>query len=178
MITKELKEKLIQEKDNILIPRSQTLPQKIIDNIKQSIANEYSLDNPEQALVPLAILFQQGATARSCDGNMTITVFSKDIKLARIRTILRNNNCARGEKKLARSLANEIIEIVQTLELPGNLYPKIKRLYPERNFSIEEQCWLSDFQAYNSSTPTELNTLIIETFQNNTTPKFIRKTGK
>ena len=57
---------------------------------------------------------------------MAVKIFDQEFKLANIRKILKNCSCAKGERKLARSLANEIKEIALIMELPGNLYNKIQ----------------------------------------------------
>lgn len=71
----------------------------------------------------------------------------------------------KGERKLARSLANEIKEVALIMELPGNLYNKIQKQDLSRNYTIEEKVWLSDFQSDNENCPTELRTLIFDTFK-------------
>ena len=113
----------------------------------------------------LALLFQQGGTARSCDGNMSILIFNQEFKLANIRKILKDCSCNKGERKLARSLANEIKEIALIMEIPGNLYNKIQKKDFLKNFTLEEKVWLSDFQVDNQNCPSELRTLILDTFK-------------
>lgn len=96
---------------------------------------------------------------------MSVTIFGSEIKLSNIRKILKQNSCNRGERKLARSLANELYEISLVLELPGNLYNKIQKKDVSRNFTIDEKVWLSDYQSDNEDCPVELRNLILETFK-------------
>lgn len=96
---------------------------------------------------------------------MSITLFGQEFKLADIRKILKQSSCNRVERKLARSLANEIYAIALIMELPGNLYNKIQKKDFNKVFSLEEKVWLSDFQSDNESCPNELRTLILDTFK-------------
>ena len=107
--------------------RSSKLQPGVVTEIKKKIVDQYKLHSPEEATAVLALFFQQGGTARSCDGNMSVKIFDKEFKLANIRKILKNCSCNKGECKLARSLANEIREIALIMELPGNLYNKIQK---------------------------------------------------
>jgi hypothetical protein len=117
------------------------------------------------------MLFQQGGTARSCDGNMSVTLFGKTVKLAELRKILKQNFCNKAEKKLARTLAQEIYELARIMEIQGNLYQKIQKQNLERIFTVEEKVWLSDFQSDNNNCPVALKTLIQNTFKNRTDTK-------
>ena len=96
---------------------------------------------------------------------MTISIFDQEIKLADIRKILKEASCNKSERKLARSLANEIHTVSVSLELNGNLYKKIQRENMELIFDVEERAWLSDFQADNPDCPKKLRALISGTFQ-------------
>jgi hypothetical protein len=111
------------------------------------------------------MLFQQGGTARSCDGNMSVTFMDVTVKLADVRKVLKENSCNKSERKLARTLANEIHEIASILEIPGNLYQKIQKQNLDTVFNTEQKVWLSDFQSDNENCPVELRKLILETLK-------------
>lgn len=164
-ISAEFKTKLQNEKNNYVMTRSATLQPGVVTEILKKIQEQYKLESVEEAAAVLALLFQQGGTARSCDGNMSVTIFGTEIKLSNIRKILKQNSCNRGERKLARSLANQLYEISLVLELPGNLYNKIQKKDVSRNFMINEKVWLSDYQSDNENCPAELRNLILETFR-------------
>lgn len=164
-ISETLKNKLENEKNFYVTNRSSILQPGIVTDILKKIEKQHNLNTQEEAIVVLALLFQQGGTARSCDGNMAVKIFDHEFKLANIRKILKNCSCAKGERKLARSLANEIKEIALIMELPGNLYNKIQKKNLSKNFTIEEKVWLSDFQSDNENCPAELRALILETFK-------------
>lgn len=145
---------------NITIPRTSSLNESETDKVIQTLMTETGLEKP-QAITAIAILFQQGGTARSCDGNLSTTVFEKTVKLAQIRKALKTNNLAKGERKLARSLSTDIFKVSEALQLPGNLAKKIARLNPESTFTPSEQCWLSEYQSYNADCPLALRKLIL-----------------
>lgn len=164
-ISETLKNKLENEKNFYVTNRSAILQPGIVTDILKKIEKQYNLNTQEEATVVLALLFQQGGTARSCDGNMTVKIFDQEFKLANIRKILKDCSCAKGERKLARSLANDIKEIALIMKLPGNLYNKIQKKNLSKNFTLEEKVWLSDFQSDNENCPAELRALILETFK-------------
>ena len=91
-----------------MINKSAILQPGIVTDILKKIEKQHNLNTQEEAIVMLALLFQQGGTARSCDGNMTVTIFDQEFKLANIRKILKDCLYAKGEHKLARSLVNDI----------------------------------------------------------------------
>jgi hypothetical protein len=165
IISESLIEKLKNEKNQFIPARTATLPKGVTENILKDIQKTYELKDRDEAIAILALLFQQGGTSRSCDGNMRIVLFGKTCKLAEIRNILKQNSCNKAERKLARTLANEIKEVAKVLEIPGNLYNKIQKLNLNKEFTLEEKVWLSDFQSDNKSCPIELKQLILETFR-------------
>jgi hypothetical protein len=164
-INENFRKQLETEKEKMVTARTSTLPRGVAEKILETMKKTLELESREQALAIITVLFQLGGTARSCDGNMSVTLFGKETKLAEIRKILKQNSCNKAERKLARTLATEIQEIAQMLELPGNLYSKIQKKDLERKFSTEEKVWLSDFQSDNESCPIRLRNLILETFK-------------
>lgn len=164
-ISNGLTETLQVEKTNYVAARSSKLPLGVAEKIITNLTENAKLENPQQALVLLAMLFQQGGTARSCDGNMVATYQGKTIKLAEVRKTLKQNSCNRAERKLARTLADRIYEIAVAMEIPGNLSQKVQKQNLDRKFEMEEKVWLSDFQSDNENCPVELRKIILETFK-------------
>ena len=175
LINENIKKKLLDEKNIFVTSRTSQLQRGTAELLLEKIKEELKFDDRSEALSVLAVLFQQGGTARSCDGNMNVTLFGKECKLADIRRVLSRNSCRKAERKLARTLANEIQEICLLMEIPGNLSLKIQKGNIERTFTIEEKVWLSDFQADNEKCPAELRKLIAETFKK---PDKKKKKGK
>ena len=164
VVNHEFKKKLLTEKTVYIAARTSKLQRGTAEKIIEKTKENLQLASREEALAVIAILLQQGGTARSCDGNMTITLFDKEVKLADLRKTMKQMSCNKAERKLARTLANEIYEIALIMELPGNLYLKIQKKDLERKFTLEEKVWLSDFQSDNEKCPVELRTLIVDTF--------------
>ena len=164
-ISDDLTKTLQAEKNNYVAARSSKLPLGVAEKIITNLTETSDLENPQQALVMLAMLFQQGGTARSCDGNMAVTYQGKTIKLADVRKILKINSCNKGERKLARTLADRIYEIAVAMEIPGNLSQKVRIQTLDQNFEMKDKAWLSDFQSDNENCPMELRKLIQETFK-------------
>lgn len=164
-VNSTLEKKLHDQKNLFVAARSSRLLIGTAEKIISRMQEEFKLETPEEALAVIAILLQQGGTARSCDGNMSTTLFDKQFKLADLRKIMKQLSCNKAERKLARTLANKIHEISVILSLPGNLYLKIQKKNLERKFTMEEKAWLSDFQSDNENCPLELRTLILETFR-------------
>ena len=118
----------------------------------------------EQTITILAILFQQGGTTKKCDGNLTAKIFGVEIKLATIRNILKIEGARGGERKLARSLATPIFTISMELNLQGNLAKPIVKNSNDKEFTMEEMAWMSDFQNENPDCPNHIKTLINKYF--------------
>ena len=165
LVTHELKKKLQIEKNVYVAARSSKLQIGTAEKIISRLQEHFKLTTPAEALAIIAVLLQQGGTARSCDGNMSTTLFDQEVKLADLRRILKQLSCNKAERKLARTLADQIHEISAIMELPGNLYLKIKKSYPDKDFNMQERAWLSDFQSDNENCPAELRILILETFR-------------
>ena len=162
------------EKNNIKMLPSEKLTDEETNKILEAITEELSLPKPSeenqirsnfQAIAILAYLFQSGGTTNSCNGQLKAEMFDRTIELQRIRKILKNLGLNKSMRKLARTLQNDIHAISTRLELPGNLFRKIKRMNPNLTISKEESYWLSDFQANNSLCPINLRNLINESFK-------------
>jgi len=130
----------------------------------------------EQATVIIAAHLQQGGTARSCDGNTSVTIFGRTVKLATLRKSLKLAGHKGSERKLARAMASTIFYVCSELNLEGNLSSKLTRLNPERTFSDTEKIWLSDFQCDNPECPPALRQLINKSFGSSQKPN--RNAGK
>jgi hypothetical protein len=164
-ITPEFLESLKKEKERIINPRTGKLGAETAEKIITDLKNLLNFNDPQQAMASVAVLFQQGGTARSCDGNLNTVIFGTTVKLADIRRVLKDNRCVKSERKLARSYATSIKIICEALQIPGNLSSKIIRKYPEMTFTIEEKVWMSDFQSDNEDAPSHIRTLIMDTYK-------------
>lgn len=158
--------KLMDEKDKVSVPRSSTLAVTTSEKILSTIKTKYGYESDEEALAVVAIFAQQGATAKNCDGNMTIQFLGKTIKLAEIRKIFNTNGAKSGMRKFCRSFDESIYNIALILNLPGNLYLKISKMNPDRKFTDKEKVALSDFQSNNEEISQDFRKLIMESFNN------------
>jgi len=165
-LSPQLIEKLNAEKHKLKVPRSSTLAISTSQKILQEIKNKYKLESDEEGLVVVTIFAQQGATAKNCDGNMTIQFLGNNIKLAEIRKIFNSNGAKSGMRKFCRSFDQDIFNIAILLDLPGNLYQKISKMNPNRNFTDKDKAALSDFQSNNEEISQDLRQLIQESFNN------------
>lgn len=170
-LDERIKQTIIAQKKNYVAARSSKLQPGIAEKIVTDLAQKFNLEEPQHAIAILAMLFQQGGTARSCDGNMSVIFMDVTVKLTDVRKILKENSCNKSERKLARTLANEIHEIASILEIPGNLYQKIQKQNLNTVFNTEQKIWLSDFQSDNENCPIELRKFILETFKKSTNLK-------
>lgn len=161
---KNYKSKLEEMKKTVELPRSNVLS----PNTSQAIIKHYKTvtesDTDEDAFTVIAVFAQQGATARSCDGNMTIKLLGKTFKLSTLRKIFSENKCKNGIRKFARTHADQIHFVCKELGIPGNLYNKLQKKQPSQNITTEDSIWMSDFQAYNPNCPKEIRDKIIQSF--------------
>lgn len=167
-ISSEFMNKLKAEKNNLTVPRSNKILQTTANKIVTQVQQEYNLNDTEEAFAVIAVFVQQGATARNCDGNMTIKIFDAIVKLSSLRKIFNANGAKNGIRKFAKTYAAKFLEITTALELPGNLYSKVIRLNPDRFFTIKEKAALSDYQSANEDLSSEIRALIQGTFKSNT----------
>lgn len=139
ILSEDLKQRLIEEKTIFTTARSSKLQESVAIKILEKIQQNYELNSTEEALTVISILFQQGGTSRSCDGNMSIRIFDKDFKLANIRKCMEKVTHPKSERKLARTFADKIHQISAIMEIPGNLYQKIQKQDLERTFEVSEK---------------------------------------
>jgi len=151
-------------KNSLELPRSAKLTPAQTEQVLSDLQQKYKLKR-DQVITILTILFQQGGTARKCDGNLTVKIFNEEIKLSEVRSSLRKAGLKNAERKLARTLGTTLYLIAERLELPGNLAKKVQKNYPDVKFSPSELAWLSDFQSDNEECPGPLKTYIIECFK-------------
>lgn len=159
----EYLEELNPEGSKIVIPRGGQMTQEsgieVLKNFAEKVGISYN-----QSIIAMSILFQTGGTNRSCDGNLQTELAGKTIKLATLRSSLRECKQKGGERKLARLYGSEIFRVAQKLNIPGNLYKKCTRLNPGKNISEIESYWLSDFQIDNPDCPVGTMSLIQQVF--------------
>lgn len=158
-------EKTLEEmKSTVELPRSNVLSTSTSDAIIEHYKNVTKLKTTEDTFTVIAIFAQQGATARSCDGNMSIKIKEQTFKLSELRKTFSINKCKNGIRKFARTHATEIHFICSKLQIPGNLYNKLQKRQPNLNITAEESYWMSDFQAYNPDCPKDIRDKIIQSF--------------
>lgn len=174
-LSENIKKEILEQKKNYIAARSSKLQPGIAEKIVIQLTEKFEFDEPQYTIAILTMLFQQGGTARSCDGNMNATFQGVTVKLAEVRKVLKENSCNKSERKLARTLANEIRETASLLEIPGNLYQKIQKQNLDTTFTMDQKVWLSDFQSDNGNCPVELRKLILETFKKKSENKSQKK---
>ena len=107
-----LKQFLENAKDaGFVVPGTLTLNSSQTEKVVDAIMDEAGLDSTEQALTLLAILFQEGGTARECDGKLKAEVQGKKLRFQTVRDYMRDFGLPRMERRLARSLATPIYEV-------------------------------------------------------------------
>lgn len=160
----QLLKELSENKNTLDLPRSNKIAVSRGTDILTAIQNQYQLPSQHTALTVIAIFAQQGASSPSCDGNLSFLYVGKTFKLSEIRKIFADNGAKQGIRKFARTYGSEIYQICKALDIPGNMYQKIQRLFPETEISSEYKYWMSDFQAFNEFAPKSARNLIISAF--------------
>lgn len=156
---------LERERENMRLPRGKTVTQAEFD----SFITEFNrLKTALEAKTAIAVLLQQGGSARSCDGNMTIRLFEIDFSLANLRKTLKTVKLNKAERKLASTFADDIHDFCSAFKIPGNLTQKF------------ETYWISDFQINNPNLDNKLRGYIQSTFaeKSSTPSQRQRRTAK
>lgn len=170
-LNEQIKQLLKEEANTLELSRTTTLTKSQCDLIIEGMKKEFNLSSDDEAFIILAITSQQGGTARGCSGNFQFKFKNETYKLARIRNVFKEKiNDRYGLRKFARTHGTYFHEICTILNLPGNLYNKVKELSTEE-LTQREKIWLSDFQSENDDCPQKLKKLIKETFKNKKTQK-------
>lgn len=144
--------------------RNQTVPESLINKILEQISELYKCSE-YSAATALYILLQQGASANTCDGNLTYKENENLIfTLGPIRKIISKEIGKNSMQKIAKTRATHIYTTSKILQIEGNLTKKIKKLFYEENFEQSDIYWMSDFQAYNPDCPAHIRNKILSTF--------------
>ena len=164
--SKKYMDELKIKKDTIILPISDRLNKEQCNCIITTLIKEFELQNELDALVVMTLICQSGATSPAFDGNRSIGFDGKEFQIAKIRKIFNQCKAKNGMRKFARNYANEMYNISKQLGIKGNLCKKIKnlKLNEELKWEIDDDYWLSDFQAYNPNAPERIRKLIIESF--------------
>lgn len=156
-----------------VVPRTPTLNIIQTDKVIDAITETAKLDSREEAIILLAILFQKGGTARQCDGNLEAEINNKKLRLKTVRDCMRDAGLAKGERRLARSLATAIHTVCHNFNIPGNL----ARVILANEISLltfvtdQDKIWMSDFQNDNEECPERIRQLITNYFKTNKQPQ-------
>lgn len=163
--------KSLSKNNQLNLSRTDTLSEQLIQILGVAIQEKVKAAQTLDALLGVGILCQQGASARSCDGNMYIDWAGSKYKVSEIRTIFKEHNAGKGFRKFARTLADAIRETCLINDIPGNLSKKIAVMFPNIPQDIENTSWMSDFQSTNPNCPEEIRTAILATFEKNSKKK-------
>jgi len=156
----------------ISVPREPKLTDAETQLAMKTLTEELKLPSDKETLIVLTILFQKGGTARQCDGNLEAKIGDKTVKLAQIRSSLKNCRLPKSERKLARSVASILQQIAEVYNIPGNLASVISsRPDFEGQLNDKDKTWLSDFQSGNPDCPEKLRQYINKHFSNLTNKK-------
>jgi hypothetical protein len=161
-INPEYLKSLGEMKQTIVLPQESNLTREQCKKIIALAASQLGVSEDE-ALTIIGIFLQKGATSKGYNGNATLSIFGKELKLSKVRKVFAECNCKNGLRKFARTYATEIYEIAKAVGVPGNLYKRLGSLIEEE--TEEDQYWLSDFQSDNDEAPRIVRDLIKSHFR-------------
>lgn len=135
--------------------------EKDIEKIITGISKEKNIEM-DKTILYISILLQQGATSPKTPGNKSLGGISVDD----IRRQVKKTNDKITLRKLARSMKQEIIEIILTMgdeAIEGNLAKKMR--IELGDITKEEAAWASDFQTYNEECPARVSNWLRKNYQ-------------
>lgn len=162
---------LYKDAAEISLSRSDIMSDNKCDQLLDALQKELDLASKHQALLIIALLCQNGGCAKACSGNMSITIFNREFKLASVRQVFSKNGEKHGLRKFARTNCHAIGKLCEAKFIPGHLTRKINRMFPDERFSKHDRVYLSDFHAENPAVDMRLRKLINESFKQKSTYK-------
>lgn len=166
-LSENLENKLKKNKINLKLSNTYSISRPIAESIINEIQDKYGFSSKDESMVIIAIFAQLGATSPKCSGNMTFEYEGQEFKLADIRKIFAKNGAKNQFRKFARTYGSTLYSINKLLDIPGNMFQKIKKLYPNESIKPDHKYWMSDYQAYNEDAPSEVRNLLIQSFPKN-----------
>lgn len=133
--------------------------------ILEDVKKEYGFSSNKHAVLAVGVLCQLGGTARNCDGTLSYPVGTSHPNLKTIKEIFKKRSEKKGLRKFVRKYADVIGEMMEALNIPGNLSKKIQRSHPNIKFSRRELVWMSDFLVEARNIPERSKIHVLETFQ-------------
>lgn len=133
------------------------------DKLINEIINDNRDFTPATALAAVCIICQKGGTSRRAQGNIYAVVNGRRLDLKKIRDTIERARIKFTLRQWARTNASAIHRVASLFNVPGDLYKKILRKYPE--ISNEDSFWLSNFQMDNEECPINLRRYIMEHFK-------------
>lgn len=158
--TQEAKAIKIDNSDNIV---AGVLPLDRAIQFVESFAAEKEITNAE-ALLVLTLLFQTGATAKSCNPETAISYKSNRYTVKSLRTALSKCGLRNKSRQVARTLAPQILDLSIQHKIPGNLSRAIAKVHEIKE---TDKPYLSDFYPP-EIIPNEIQRLINEHIQSRT----------
>lgn len=155
---------------HIELSRSNKITNKQSRAVVRTLREKYPvLKTDSDAFIVLALFAQSGGCVKSASGDLNVKAFNTTFRLADIRAIFKELNLRNGFKKYAVTNCQEIGRFMGKREQNGNLYNKLRRMYPEVTFS--QVHLLSDFQVDNPDLSNENRAYIFESFKSPNTYK-------
>jgi len=157
-------ESLRKKKDQIkpTIEVKSQLTREAAEKVVNIIAKKKGC-NYTDATVLISGVLQKGGTNK---GATDISMEFDDLKLttSELNSTVKMVEKNATTRQLARTLCQEIFDVCEVLEMPGDLSNQMLLEYPE--LTIEEQIWCSNFQTKNPNCPDRVREWLVDNFRN------------
>lgn len=140
------------------------LDQNSIGNIIDLIKNNKKLDDYETVWILLAGLLQSGGTNRGAGNSVIFTYDDHSLAAQELQSLIKKVKKNATNRQLARTIADQIVEIAIELNIPGDLAEQMRYEHPD--LLKIEKIWCSNFQTTNPNCPERVRNWLVLNYKN------------
>lgn len=116
------------------------------------------------ALLLITGLLQKGGTNKSAGSNTSFSCGNYSLNAQELQNIVLSVNNKATNRKLARTLCNEIAQIALAVNIEGDLANQMRYDHPD--LTTTEAVWCSNFQTTNPNCPSKVRDWLVNNYKN------------
>lgn len=134
-----------------------------VEKIIKLISKDLKLENVNLAWILVTGVLQRGGSNLKAGNAVVFNLGENSLSSQQLNRFIRQIVKNGTNRQLARTISNQIIEIAEIYELPGDLHAQMLIDYP--NATMQEKIWCSNFQTQNSNCPDKIRQWLINDYR-------------
>ena len=133
------------------VRNSNKFSEETVQTILSEIISTLGIDQPEIAWILIIGVLQTGGSNQKAGNSISYTLNEFTLTSQQLNNIIKKITKNGTNRQLARSIADDIVDISISIDLPGDLHAQMLLEHPD--LTNLEKVWCSNFQTQNPNCP-------------------------